>query len=165
MKWLAPSVVGASLILAPGESEAQHAENSISYHIGYDVMRRNDNEREKNIGVPTVIRGKVIDEQQMAMPGVNVVLKGTNNVTVTNEHGEFSMTISWPAPMDTLVFSFIAYLDERVSVYGRDQIDVTMKVDQAALSEVVIMGGVCSYRWYAPRGMWNRIKGVFRRKH
>src|SRR5690349_4230558 len=43
MKWLAPSMVGASLFLAPLESEAQRAENSISYEISFDVMKRAEN--------------------------------------------------------------------------------------------------------------------------
>ena len=37
-----------------------------------------------------VLKGKVIDSQNLSLPGASVVLKGTANGTVTNQKGEFS---------------------------------------------------------------------------
>jgi TonB-linked SusC/RagA family outer membrane protein len=82
------------------------------------------------------VRGKVT-EQGTPLPGVNVVLKGTSNGTVTDAGGNYMIAVT---PNGTLSFSYIGYTTEEVAVNGRTQIDVSLVADIKSLSEVVVVG-------------------------
>ena len=85
----------------------------------------------------TNVSGTVTDEADgVPLPGVNVVVKGTTNGTVTNSDGKYSLTV--PSPSSTLVFSFIGLVTQEVEVAGRQVIDLPMKSDITQLSEVVV---------------------------
>ena len=86
------------------------------------------------------ITGRVIDDTNTPLPGVNVVLKGTTNGTVTESNGSYSLAIPDDAGTGTLVFSFIGYATSEESIAGRTSIDVTLQTDIQALSEVVVIG-------------------------
>ncbi|MEH0156016.1 TonB-dependent receptor [Limibacter armeniacum] len=87
----------------------------------------------------TVVGGKVISsDDKMPLPGVNVMVKGTNNGTITNFDGEYKLTTTQKNV--TLVFSFIGYLSKEVSVNGASNIDVTLEPDVEQLEEVVVVG-------------------------
>lgn len=85
-----------------------------------------------------VVTGKVVDEEGEALPGVNVILKGTAIGTVTDVNGEFSLGI--PALEGTLVFSYIGYASIEVPVAGRTTINVTLTEDVRRLESVVVIG-------------------------
>jgi len=76
-------------------------------------------------------------ENNSALPGVNVVVKGTTTGTTTGADGSYS--ISAPSG-STLVFSFIGFLSEEVNIGNRTTVDVSMAPDIKALSEVVVIG-------------------------
>ncbi len=59
-----------------------------------------------------------------ALPGVNVVVKGTFQGTATDIDGAYTLTV--PSLEDTLVFSFIGYDSKEVPIAGRTQIDVLL---------------------------------------
>jgi hypothetical protein len=84
------------------------------------------------------ITGKVTSgENNAALPGVNVTVKGTTTGTTTDADGSYSLG----APANsTLVFSFIGFLSQEVAVGNRTTIDVTLNPDIKALSEVVVIG-------------------------
>jgi TonB-linked SusC/RagA family outer membrane protein len=85
------------------------------------------------------IRGTVTDgETSEALPGVNVVLKGTTIGTITNIEGEYSLSV--PNDAATLVFSSVGYSAEEVAINNRSTIDLTLMPDIQALSEVVVVG-------------------------
>ncbi len=85
------------------------------------------------------ISGKVTSvEEGSALPGVNVVLKGTTSGTVTDIDGSYSLSV--PTEGGLLVFSFIGLATEEVEIGGRSVIDVAMTADFKQLSEVVIIG-------------------------
>mgnify|MGYP001235047419 CR=1 FL=1 len=69
------------------------------------------------------------------LPGVNVVVKGTNDGTVTDAQGNFS--VSAP-PNGTLVFTFIGLQSQEIAIGGRTNINVQMQQDIQQLSEVVV---------------------------
>lgn len=71
------------------------------------------------------------------LPGANVIEKGTFNGTVTNVDGEYTITVKEGA---TLVFSFIGYESQEISVDGRTSIDISLDLDQVSLEEVVVVG-------------------------
>ncbi|HET7179069.1 MAG TPA: SusC/RagA family TonB-linked outer membrane protein, partial [Chryseosolibacter sp.] len=84
------------------------------------------------------ISGRVTSDNGDALPGVNVVEKGTTNGTVTNNNGEYTLTVA--NENATLVFSFIGYINQEVAVGGRSAIDVTLMEDVTSLQEVVVVG-------------------------
>src|SRR5690606_10055153 len=84
-----------------------------------------------------VVSGRVTDaDEGVGLPGVNVVLQGTTNGTVTDSDGEFSLTV--PSDAGTLVFTFVGMATQEVQVGGRNTINVVMSPDVAQLSEVVV---------------------------
>lgn len=84
------------------------------------------------------ITGKVTSaEDGSALPGVNVVLKGTSTGTVTDAEGSYRLT-GVPASGGTLVFSFIGLQTQEVSIGERSVVDVSMVADVTQLNEVVV---------------------------
>ncbi|GAB3296296.1 SusC/RagA family TonB-linked outer membrane protein [Hymenobacter humi] len=84
------------------------------------------------------VSGRVLGTDGAGLPGVNVVVKGTNVGTVTDVAGNYSLPA---APGTTLVFSFVGFLAQEVPV-GRDATigTVTLTTDTKALEEVVVVG-------------------------
>ncbi|MEQ9439571.1 MAG: SusC/RagA family TonB-linked outer membrane protein [Cyclobacteriaceae bacterium] len=82
------------------------------------------------------VRGTVSDEEGGGLPGVNVVEKGTNNGTVTDVEGDFSLSVE--GSTSTLVFSSIGYTTQEVSVGNQTTINVSMATDTRSLNEVVV---------------------------
>lgn len=83
------------------------------------------------------ITGKVASaEDGTPLPGVNVVVKGTTNGTVTDAEGNFSLSI--PNSGASLVFSFIGLQTQEVLIGERSVVDVTLSLDVQQLSEVVV---------------------------
>ncbi len=72
------------------------------------------------------------------LPGVNVVVKGTNSGTVTDVDGKYSISV--PNESDTLVFSSVGYMNQEIPVNGRSVIDVVLSEDIQSLEEVVVTG-------------------------
>jgi TonB-linked SusC/RagA family outer membrane protein len=83
------------------------------------------------------VSGKVTDATDgVPLPGVNVVVKGTTNGTVTDSEGKYGLTV--PNASSVLVFSFIGLVTQEVEVGGRQVIDVPMASDITQLNEVVV---------------------------
>jgi TonB-linked SusC/RagA family outer membrane protein len=83
------------------------------------------------------VRGSVTDANTgQALPGVNVVLKGTTIGTMTDIGGNYSLAVS--DPNGTLVFSFIGYTPQEVAITNRTTVNVRLTEELQALSEVVV---------------------------
>ncbi len=72
------------------------------------------------------------------VPGVNVVIQGTTQGTVTDIDGNYRITVS--GENDSLLFSFVGYADQTVAVNGRTSINVTLQENISQLSEIVVVG-------------------------
>lgn len=84
-----------------------------------------------------IVTGKITSQDDgSALPGVNVLVKGTTTGTVTDGSGTYRLSV--PAGSTTLVFSFIGLQTQEVDVAGRTMIDVQMASDVQQLSEVVV---------------------------
>jgi len=82
------------------------------------------------------IMGKVTSaEDGSALPGVNVVLKGTSNGTVTDGQGNYVITT--PDQGGMLVFSFIGMKTKEVPIGSKNRIDVSLETEIQYLQEVV----------------------------
>ncbi len=85
-----------------------------------------------------IVSGTVVDETNQSLPGVNVIVKGTTGGTVTDVNGKFSLTA--PDEDAILVFSFIGYDNQEVSIKGRTTINITLQPNITSLDEVVVVG-------------------------
>ena len=85
------------------------------------------------------IRGTVTDGSNgAAMPGVNIVVKGTSLGAVTDIDGKYVLNnVDRNA---TLVFSFIGYVTHEVAVAGKTVIDIALTGITTDLDEVVVVG-------------------------
>jgi TonB-linked SusC/RagA family outer membrane protein len=84
-----------------------------------------------------VVTGTVVDETGAGMPGVNVLVKGTPQGTVTSAQGTYSISVPSGA---TLVFTFVGYKTTEVPVGDRTTIDLALEQDLTSLDEVVVIG-------------------------
>ncbi|MDR8389911.1 TonB-dependent receptor [Aliifodinibius sp. S!AR15-10] len=71
-----------------------------------------------------------------ALPGVNVVIKGTTTGASTDTDGSYSMNVK--SLQDTLLFSFIGYQTMEVPINGRTVIDVQL-TSQAIMGEEMVV--------------------------
>lgn len=72
------------------------------------------------------------------LPGVNVLIQGTGQGTVTDINGQFRLQV--PGDDAVLVFSFVGFETQEIAVGSRSVIDVQMSSEATALSEVVVVG-------------------------
>lgn len=82
--------------------------------------------------------GKVTDDLEEPLPGVNVLIKGTIQGTVTDINGQY--TLEMPRDAEALVFSYVGFITEEIAIGGRSVVDVILTPDILALSEVVVVG-------------------------
>ncbi|MBK6285342.1 MAG: TonB-dependent receptor plug domain-containing protein [Draconibacterium sp.] len=70
------------------------------------------------------------------MPGVSIIVKGTNTGVVTNIDGNYS--ISAPNAQSVLLFSFVGMQPQEVAINGKSTIDVTLVTSSIGVDEVVV---------------------------
>jgi TonB family protein len=86
-----------------------------------------------------IVNGKVTSaEDGSAMPGVNVMVKGTNIGTVTDAQGNYQIFLI--GANQSLVFNAIGLVSKEVNVAEKISLDVEMSADVTSLSEVVVTG-------------------------
>ena len=84
------------------------------------------------------LTGKVSSQtDQNGLPGVNVVIKGTSQGTITDIEGHFSIEVTAGS---TLQFSFIGYKSQELTVAGQTNISIVMEEEAKELSEVIVSG-------------------------
>jgi TonB-linked SusC/RagA family outer membrane protein len=82
------------------------------------------------------VSGKVTDEKGLLLPGVTVLIKGTNKGTVTDFEGSYTITV--PNPENVLLFSYLGYETQEILVAGKSIINVTLKEQISELGEVTL---------------------------
>ncbi|MGV3599757.1 MAG: SusC/RagA family TonB-linked outer membrane protein [Dyadobacter fermentans] len=85
-----------------------------------------------------LVKGKVVDENNAGLPGVSVIIKGTQKGTTTDQEGAFALDVIEQNAV--LVFSFVGYKPQEVTVGGQTNLSVVMQPDNQALEEVVVVG-------------------------
>lgn len=84
------------------------------------------------------VRGIVKGPDGLPVIAANISQKGTNNATITDLYGNFTLNITGQHPV--LVISYIGYVTTEVNVSGRAFIEVVLQEDVEALDEVVVVG-------------------------
>ena len=89
--------------------------------------------------VPTdnSVRGTIIDEQGVPIPGVSVVIKGTSTGVISDINGYYIIDAK---PGDVLVFSFIGFKSQEIVVDKKPSLDVVLKEDVNELEATVVVG-------------------------
>ncbi len=72
------------------------------------------------------------------MPGVNILIEGTNSGVATDIDGKYTLELNNPDAV--LVFSYIGYLSQTIPVGGKSVIDIKLAADVKTLEEVVVIG-------------------------
>ncbi|MGV3557501.1 SusC/RagA family TonB-linked outer membrane protein [Larkinella arboricola] len=110
----------------------QSAETVTPAHAGASAI-------EKPSVADITVQGRVTDGTKGdELPGVSIVLKGSTRGTTTDGNGRYRLVI--PEAGAVLVFSFVGYEPQEVLVGDRTEINVGLKPDIKALSEVVVVG-------------------------
>nr|WKN39684.1 TonB-dependent receptor [Tunicatimonas sp. TK19036] len=84
------------------------------------------------------VSGTVTADEEGALPGVNILVKGTTQGTVTDIDGNYRINVSGENAV--LVFSAVGYTSQEVAVSGRSTINVVMPPDVQSLDEIVVVG-------------------------
>ncbi|MEN7549480.1 TonB-dependent receptor [Rapidithrix thailandica] len=85
-----------------------------------------------------LVSGQVISsEDNTPMPGVNVIIKGTNTGTITDIDGNYKLTV--PDANSTLLFSFVGFEAQEVTLGNNTVINVKMDPDSQELDEVMVI--------------------------
>ncbi len=128
----------------PAIARAKEDEREVSQALNGKVAGVETTEAKKksaaqrSMPAPTVVKGKVRSEDGLGLPGVNVLVEGTNDGVVTDSEGNFELTV--PNEDTRLHFAFIGFESQVVNVPERAQLDITLKEDVTSLSEVVVTG-------------------------
>jgi TonB-linked SusC/RagA family outer membrane protein len=83
------------------------------------------------------ITGKVVDINGEPIIGANIIEVGTNNGTVTNMDGNFSLKVADNA---TIRVSYIGYVEQEIKTTGKSSFQVTLQENVKSLDEVVVVG-------------------------
>ena len=83
------------------------------------------------------VSGTIRGDNNDAIPGANIILKGTTTGTISDIDGKYSITVNDDA---TLIFSFLGYETQEVRVGDQSVIDVSLVFSSKQLTEVVIVG-------------------------
>lgn len=84
------------------------------------------------------ITGRVTDAAGAALPGVNILEKGTINGAITDVDGKYALSVA--SSSSVLNFSFIGYMTKEVPVGNQTTIDVALSEAVSALDEIVVVG-------------------------
>ncbi|WP_229968766.1 SusC/RagA family TonB-linked outer membrane protein [Pontibacter harenae] len=85
------------------------------------------------------VTGQVKDASGQPLPGVSVSLKGTATGAVTDAEGRFTINTTGVS-QPVLVFSYLGFTTQEVSIGGKSTLEVSLKEDTKSLNEVVVVG-------------------------
>lgn len=124
-----------SLLMQTG-LEYRHTENTIMI-VPQPASATAPQPRQITADSLMAIRGKVLDESGLALPGVSVRVQGSTRGVYTDGHGAFSLQA---AKGEVIIFSSIGSIQQEHTVAGAVTLSIVMKADNRKLEDVVIVG-------------------------
>jgi TonB-linked SusC/RagA family outer membrane protein len=124
------------------------AEISSETNLKFKRINNNIVVDRRNTGAPEVLEIGLPEQQRtvtgritsaddgMGLPGVNVVVKGTSQGTITDMNGDYRVDVAGEATI--LIFSSVGYVAQEITVGARTTIDLQLKADVKALEEVIV---------------------------
>lgn len=99
-------------------------------------QKKNASEISQTVNQQQTVTGTVTDSRGEALIGVSILVKGTENGTITNLDGNYTLTAdNFNA---VLVFSYIGYQTQEIPLNGRTSIQVVLQEDTQIIDEVVV---------------------------
>ncbi len=86
-----------------------------------------------------ILTGRVTNDKQEPLEGVSVTVKGTQNGTITNADGRFSLSVSSSNNVE-LIFSFVGFESQTIRVGNQTVFNIVLKDFVAGLDDVVVVG-------------------------
>jgi iron complex outermembrane receptor protein len=84
------------------------------------------------------LTGTIVDgETGESVPGVTILINGTQQGTITNSDGSFTIVVN---DSDVLRISYIGYKTQLIEVAGKSRLDITLEPDVITFDEVVVIG-------------------------
>jgi TonB-linked SusC/RagA family outer membrane protein len=84
-----------------------------------------------------LLSGNVSDASGQGMPGVTVLVKGTNNGSITDLDGNFQINVT---SGNVLQFSYLGYESQEIIISNQTSLKIMMKEELTVLNEVVVIG-------------------------
>lgn len=120
-------VSGKNIVIRPAQSPTLNGDPEASVKKGLLIQTEQ------------TIKGRITDaDSKEPLPGVNILIKGTQSGTSSDANGSYSLSV--PDANTVLVFSFVGYEPQEVKVGNRTDIDISLKTDQKSLEEVLVVG-------------------------
>ncbi|MDQ3392945.1 MAG: TonB family protein, partial [Bacteroidota bacterium] len=141
------SIFAESLPESEGVETIENADDveirdmALAYEVNFEESPSVSKEPVKKYVVPGTsgsIKGKVVDEEGNPLPGVSIIVKGTNKGSVTDIEGNFELSVA--SADKKLSVSFIGFMTEEISIADAKNQIITLQNDIRALSEVVVVG-------------------------
>lgn len=118
--------------------------NKTSYTIHIDNIYRKtstinftpttSNESEQKLGPQ--VKGRVLDENGSGLPGLSILIKGTNRGTSTDINGSFQLEV--PTSETVLIFKYLGYETKEITVGNQTNLEISLKPENKSLTEVVV---------------------------
>lgn len=87
--------------------------------------------------IKITVSGRVTDDTEEGIPGVNIVIEGTQNGVITDVDGNYIIDVE---ENTVLIFSFVGYRTVRIPVNNQSVINVQLEENTTALDEIVVIG-------------------------
>jgi TonB-linked SusC/RagA family outer membrane protein len=88
---------------------------------------------------PIKVKGIVVDELGKPLQGVTILIKGTNLGSSSDANGAFEIEFSEKSSK-VLVFSFVGMENKEMNVAGKDNVKISLKIQNTTGSEIVMVG-------------------------
>ena len=144
---------GGYVVVSKESAERTEASNNLSPVGSLTSPDRFDNDvdsRPASMNLPTKlpteklapvdipVQGTVTDDKGEGLPGVSIVIKGSQKGTTSDAEGKYKIDV--PNVSAILIFSYVGYLPQEATVGTRTTVDVTLKADDKTLDEIVVVG-------------------------
>jgi hypothetical protein len=145
----------------PSVAQSREKQRAVTEQLIPEPQHREVTLGETTSALPVVVSGQItVADDGSVQPGVNVVRKGTTQVTVTDVEGKFQMTLTNPQPDEILVVSFIGFITQEIKISGiaARNIGITMENDVTRLGGIEVT--YLQRPAISPRRIWNKIKEI-----
>ena len=87
--------------------------------------------------IQNIVKGKVVNEKGEALPGVNILAKGSNVSAQSDFDGNFSINV--PENITTLIVSYIGLQEQEVAI-SKSPLTIVLKEVGQQMNEVIVVG-------------------------
>lgn len=125
------------LLLIPQAFYADNSYNGKSINLSFNPLNDNFESEIVQQQQQKRISGVVTDEDGLPVIGANIIERETNQGTITDANGSFSLNVSTNA---RIRISYIGYLEQEINTVGKTSFNIVLREDSKSLDEVVVVG-------------------------